>query len=118
MAMDWNTLRSLPALLSHLSHCSLHFTPWHVLAHASSLQIFHKEAHPGMSAAGRSKEGLSLFGIFNKAKVVSSLVSSIDLPPLPFRVIPSLFTILQCLLADCRWGPTAATMVPAAHAIH
>ena len=34
----------------------------------SSLQIFHKEAHPGTARRGGSKEGLSLYGICNKTK--------------------------------------------------
>lgn len=40
----------------------------------SALQVFHKEPHPSTFKLGGAKEGLSLFGICNKAKVRIELV--------------------------------------------
>ena len=75
MILDTNTVRSVlsydvdsPLDMIFSTHCKIQSTATSL---HSSLQIFHKEAHPGATNTGRSKEGLSLFGICNKTKVPS-----------------------------------------------
>ena len=53
-----------------LSHITISIFLFGLVPINSALQIFNLENHPAAFKAGSSKEGLSIFGILNKTKVI------------------------------------------------